>query len=167
MRKHNEILETHADEKIIKAIGESVKDELDAQTDTELKNTIVNSLESMTEAAEKLSGNPKYQDLKTRLDDVTIGKKEVDKYQKAKIAYARKRLKGMGKLGAADLSDLADALYAAKRVLADKRIAKTKEKDFTPSCSECNRPMRENADKDFECYRCETLPGQALEGESS
>lgn len=160
MRKHNEILETRADEKVLKVLGKDVAEELDTLNDSELKSVIVNSLESMTEASEKLAANPKYQDLKRTLDDVTAGKKDVDKYQGAKIKYARKRLREMGKLGIEVRYELDTALVTAKRELLGARAARKQQP--APRCGECGQPLREAAKvgeaSRMECYRCETLP---------
>lgn len=160
MKKANEILETHADEKLLKVLGKDVKEEMDTLGDSELKNLIVNSLESMSEAAEKLARNPTYQDLARRLNDVTQGKKDVDKYQKAKITYARRRLREMGKLGVEEREDLGYALQRAKGELQGARAARKDPPN--PRCKECGQHLREAAQKGeasrLECYRCDTLP---------
>ena len=174
MRKHNEIVQTRADEKVLKALGKDVAEELDTYGESELKTVIVNSLESMSEAVEKLSSNPVYQDLRRRLDDVTAGKKDVDKYQGAKIKYARQRLRAMGKLGSFDKNELETALLTAKRALREKRaeIASKAKEVAKPRCKECGQEKRvvgtesvtviegkvESTTPKFECYRCETLP---------
>ena len=161
MRKHTEILNTYADEKILKELGAEVREELDALTPEELRKTVVNSLESMSDAAEQLGQNPKYQEVKRDLDYVTQGKKAVDKYQKAKITYARKRLREMGKLGNSEFYELEAALDAAKRVIIERRIKAAQDKDFVPVCSECNGKLGLTKDGERECYRCVTMHEQA------
>lgn len=169
MKKHTEILETSVDEKIVKALGKDVIEELDTLSEDDLKDVIVNSLESMSEAAEKLAANPKYQELSEKLNDVTQGKKNVDKYQKAKIAYARKRLKEMGKLGADAQQELHGALLTAKRELYNARSANREA--IKPRCNECGESLREAAVKGeasrLECYRCDTLPAEHNKAKAS
>lgn len=162
MRKHVDILTTYVDDKTLKELGELVVDELNTLTVDQLKSTVVASLESMSEAAEQLGQNPKYQQVRRDLDYVTQGKKAVDKYQKAKITYARKRLRDLGKVPEQDLNELVYALRQGQEELLEKRFKASQAKDFVPVCSECNGRLGLNVDGERECYRCVTLHNDAL-----
>lgn len=158
--KKEKILETRASEAILKAIGKDVKEEMDTLSADQLKNVVVGSLESMSEAAEQLAGNPQYQDLSRRLTDVTQGLKEVNKYQKGKIAYARQRLREMGKVE--DKYALENQLIDDRDALRDKRFKAVAKGELKPRCTKCGVESRNVAGPSetpvFECLRCETLP---------
>lgn len=150
-------LNTYADEKIAKELGELVIEEMNSLTEAELKSQVVASLESMSDAAEELSQNPKYQEVKRDLDYVTQGKKAVDKYQKAKITYARKRLRDMGKVPTEDLQLLTIALRESKQAVAEKKAKLAAAKDYVASCPECNGRVDAATGA---CFRCVTMHEQ-------
>lgn len=79
--------------KAIKAVGQEVVKELQAMDSKALKDVIVQGQQSMQTAQDELDKNANYQKAK---DDVAIlgqAKKDVDKYQKAKIKLALYRIK--------------------------------------------------------------------------
>lgn len=82
--------------KLEKKLGRQTIDEMDAMSDAQLKQVIVEASTAMQTAKDELAANPNYQDLKLRLNDVTQAKKEVDGRQKARIAYSLQRLKELG-----------------------------------------------------------------------
>jgi hypothetical protein len=87
-------------DKAIKKLGEDTVMEMEAMTQEDLKKTIVESQAAMRTAKEELEANPKYQELKASLQDVSQAKKDVDSRQKARTAYALELLEQIGKLDA-------------------------------------------------------------------
>jgi anti-sigma28 factor (negative regulator of flagellin synthesis) len=83
-------------DKVLKAIGEETKVEMDAMEETSLRNVIVQAQSAMSEVQSQLDNNVEYQRISELKNDMTQGKKEVDKRQKAKIAYALMRLNEVG-----------------------------------------------------------------------
>jgi hypothetical protein len=83
-------------DKVLKAIGEETKVEMDAMEETSLRNVIVQAQSAMSEVESQLDNNVEYQRILQLKSDMTQGKKEVDKRQKAKIAYALMRLEEVG-----------------------------------------------------------------------
>lgn len=81
-------------EKIVKILGVEVVKEIEAQSVEQLKQTVVTAEQAMDKVQQELEENPEYEALKEKLADVTAAKKEVNKYQKAKIALALDHLKG-------------------------------------------------------------------------
>lgn len=85
-------------EKTIKNLGLGVKEEMDSMNELELRGVIVDSTNSISVAIADLEANPKYQQHKLALKDVSASMKEVKKAQKAKIDYSLHRLSDMGKI---------------------------------------------------------------------
>lgn len=127
-RAPNEILNTHVEEKVLKAIPAFVKEELDAMGDDALRKEVVQAHGNMKAVADELKANEKYQQAKASVDALSQGKKDTDKYQKAKITYALARLEGMGKLDPQEKSELDMALHTAKRALEEKKRKAEEEK---------------------------------------
>lgn len=75
-------------DKVLGALGENTKDEMDAMDEAHLRNVIVMANAAMEQVIEELDANVKYQEIKESKSAMEAGKKEVDKRQKAKIAYA-------------------------------------------------------------------------------
>lgn len=81
-------------DKIIKTIGGETKDQLDTSSTDQLTGVIVRAEQAMDDVAFELESNPKYQELKESLQAISAGKKEVNKRQKAIIAYCLHLLRG-------------------------------------------------------------------------
>lgn len=132
-------MEMHRTEKEIKALGKDTLEEMEAMTDTELKQVIVDANTAMKQVKEELESNEKYIDLKQRLADVTQGKKDVDKRQKARIAYSLRSLEARGKLGAVDLIVFERELEKKRRALFEKKLnaeQAKREKDIAETASQ-------------------------------
>jgi hypothetical protein len=125
--KHpNDILNEYVSEKVLKAIPEYVKEEMDTMGEEELRQVIVQAHGAMKQVEEELAANEKYQQAKQAVSDLSQGKRETNKYQKAKIAYSLGRLEQIGKLDLNQKYDLALALREARAKLEQKR-AKSKD----------------------------------------
>lgn len=74
--------------KIKDALGHITTEEMDKLSVEELKSAIVESEKSMKGAKEELEKNEKYQSYKSALKDLSLGMRDVNKRQKAKIQYA-------------------------------------------------------------------------------
>lgn len=83
-------------DKVIDAIGLETKEEMDSLSIEDLKAKVVKASQAMKEEKEQLEANPKYQELKASMSACTQGKKDVDKRQKAIIAYALRLLDEKG-----------------------------------------------------------------------
>lgn len=88
-------------DKVLKAIGGSTKDEMDAMSADDLQRVIVQANNAMETVAQELDANDKFQDVCAKKTAMEQGKKDVNKRQKAKIQYALHRLGEMGE----DLSE--------------------------------------------------------------
>jgi hypothetical protein len=75
-------------EQIEKLLGKEFALELQGLAPEAIKEKVVQAEQAMKEASEELEANPKYQELKESLKALSEGKKEVNKRQKAIIAYA-------------------------------------------------------------------------------
>lgn len=75
-------------DKVCKILGDETTVEMGALSDEDIKQRIIGASSAMKQVKDELEANPKYQDLKEDLKALTAGKKEVDKRQKAIIAYA-------------------------------------------------------------------------------
>jgi hypothetical protein len=75
-------------DKICKILGDETTIEMGALSDEDIKQRIIAANSAMKQVRDELEANPKYQDIKEDLKALTAGKKEVDKRQKAVIAYA-------------------------------------------------------------------------------
>lgn len=79
-------------DKVVDAIGPDTKQEMDSEQSEQLRSRIISAETAMKQVQEELESNPKYQELKEQLSALTQGKKEVNKRQKAIIAYALRLL---------------------------------------------------------------------------
>lgn len=142
-KTHNQILETRADDKLLKSLGKDVKEEMDTLTQDELKQILVVAHDSMKKAKSELEAHEGYQQAKVDVSAFSSGKRAVDKFQKAKIEYACARLEDMGKLVMHDKIYLDSALLTAKRELAKSRQERLKtEAKSGPVysiCLDCNK----------------------------
>lgn len=86
-----------AEEKATKKLGKDTVTEMNAMSEEDLRQVIVQANSSMKEAKDKLDANPEYQQAKADLSLLQSSKKEVDARQKAKIEYALTRLSDSGK----------------------------------------------------------------------
>ena len=89
-------------DKVAKALGRDTVDEMDAMREDELKKCIVDANGAMKQVKEELEANREYQAAKQDIKDLSAGKREVDKRQKAKIAYALDRLEAFGNMSISD-----------------------------------------------------------------
>lgn len=71
--------------------------ELESLSEERLKAKVVESSEALRLAQEELEANPSYQKAKDDIKDLSAGKKEVDKRQKAIILVSLSLLSGGGK----------------------------------------------------------------------
>lgn len=74
--------------KLEKTLGRDTIVEMQSLAPEALHKAIVDAEQAMKQVADELEANGKYQELKDQLSAVTQGKKDVNKRQKAKIAYA-------------------------------------------------------------------------------
>lgn len=74
--------------KAYESLGNDTVKELEAMEPLDLRRKVVEASESMRKVAEELEDNGKYQSLKSDLKDLSAGKREVDKRQKAIILVA-------------------------------------------------------------------------------
>lgn len=86
-------------EKVIKILGQEITNEIKGMSLDELKEVIVAANQAMDAVQRVLDANPKYQEVKEQKSSLEEGKKEVNKYQRAKIAYCLMIMAG-------DLEDL-------------------------------------------------------------
>lgn len=82
--------------KIDKELGETIK-ELDALNLDALDQRIVGANQSIKQVTDELEANPKFQELKQNLKDISEGLKEVKKRQNAIIQYSLHRIEEKGK----------------------------------------------------------------------
>jgi hypothetical protein len=75
-------------DKVLKALGSSVKDEMDAMDETDLRRQIVAAEASIRETEAELADDEKLQGAKEIVKDLQKGYTEVKKAQKAKVKYA-------------------------------------------------------------------------------
>lgn len=75
-------------EKAMDLLGTDKIQEMESMPKESLKQLIVQANDSMKQAQEEMENNPKYVEAKERLSDLSAGKKEVDKRQKAIILVA-------------------------------------------------------------------------------
>lgn len=85
-------------EKIVKILGKDVIGDLDAMPVDVLKDHLVFSEHSIMEATRELDANPKFQEIKQSLKDLSEGLREVKKRQNALIQYILHRLEESGKV---------------------------------------------------------------------
>lgn len=114
-------------DKVANALGRDTVEEMDAMNDVELKKVIVDANGAMKQVKEELDANQEYQAAKADVSHLSQGKRDVDKRQKAKIAYALDRIDGLGKLDQTGL----DAFYKTRaeyqRKQEKRRIEKLEE----------------------------------------
>lgn len=79
-------------DKIVAILGAELVKEIEVQSVEDLKQTVVGAEQAMALVQQELDDNEEYQALKEKLSDMSAGKKEVNKFQKAKIALALKQL---------------------------------------------------------------------------
>lgn len=75
-------------DKISKLLGDDTLKELDALSTSDLKSRVVIAEQSIAQAIQELEANPKYQEFKEALKDLSGGLRDVKKRQNAIIAYA-------------------------------------------------------------------------------
>lgn len=83
--------------KIEKLLGVDTIKEMEAMPEESLRQVIVEANQAMKIVADELEANTKYQELKASLSALTAGKRDVNKRQKGRIAYALKLLADQGK----------------------------------------------------------------------
>lgn len=83
-------------EKIEKTLGLETVKELEAFDEASLKKRIVEANQAMKQVAEELEANEKYQEIKENKKALESGKREVNKRQKAVIAYCLSLLDSKG-----------------------------------------------------------------------
>ncbi len=71
--------------KAIESLGVETMKELEAMSKEDLSKRVIQAEQAMREAVDELEKNPKFQDLKESLRDLTAGKRGVDKRQQAII----------------------------------------------------------------------------------
>jgi hypothetical protein len=81
--------------KITDTLGEDVVADFTAAKPDELKATVVHATQAINKAKEELEANPKYQQLKESLKDISAAFKDCKKYQTAKITLALHLLKDL------------------------------------------------------------------------
>lgn len=86
-------MKSHYD-KICDAIGKDTKEEMDKLDTQGLEDVIVQATTAKETARAELMKNPKYQDAKDAKSLLESGRREVNKRQDAKIAYALIRIAG-------------------------------------------------------------------------
>lgn len=89
-------------EKLVKALGRDTIDEMNTYREEDLNKTIVEATGAMRTAKDELDANEDYQKAKADCSLLSSGKREVDKRQKAKIAYSQNRLSELGKMDFAE-----------------------------------------------------------------
>ena len=119
-------------DKVAKALGRDTVDEMDAMREDELKKCIVDANGAMKQVKEELEANREYQAAKQDIKDLSAGKREVDKRQKAKIAYALDRLEAFGNMSISDRMEWENArtqklkeIEARKKRKAERNIERT------------------------------------------
>lgn len=89
-------------EKLVKALGRDTVDEMDTLREEDLMRVIVEATGAMRTAKDELDANKEYQKAKADCSLLSSGKREVDKRQKARIAYSQNRLAELGKMDFAE-----------------------------------------------------------------
>lgn len=84
-------------EKMHKTLGRDTVEEMDKLNEADLKKIIVEASSAMQQVKDELEANPNYKEARENLLALTQGKKEVDKRQKARIAYSLHLLSEKGK----------------------------------------------------------------------
>lgn len=84
-------------EKIKKQLDKMTVEEMDAMEASSLKEVIVQAEQSQKDARAELEKNPNYVRARNDLNALRSGLNDVNKRQKAKIAYALYRLEELGK----------------------------------------------------------------------
>ncbi len=79
-----------------------VAEEMDAMDEQELKNALVNAASAMKQAKDELEANREYTKARDDVKTLGAGKRDLDKYQKAKTQYALYRLEELGKMPPTD-----------------------------------------------------------------
>lgn len=85
-------------EKVAKQLGKNTVEEMDAMAEEALKKVIIEASSSMKQVKEELEANQNYQSAKADLANLSQGKKDVDRRQKARVNYALVRLEELGKM---------------------------------------------------------------------
>lgn len=75
-------------DKVIKILGSDLQQELESASKEALEKRIINAEQGMQTVKEELENNQKYQELKENKKAMESGLKEVNKFQRAIIAYA-------------------------------------------------------------------------------
>lgn len=84
-------------EKLVKKLGIETVKEMEAMDTSALESSIVSAEQAMKQVKEELEANPQFQHLKDNLKALSLGKREVDARQKAKIQLALHFLSDKGK----------------------------------------------------------------------
>lgn len=79
-------------QRLVKALGRSTVEEMDALDKEALRTTIISAESAMKQAKEELDDNPRYQSMKEAISDLAAGMKDVNKRQRAIIQYALLKL---------------------------------------------------------------------------
>lgn len=82
--------------RIEKALGNERIIELEALSEEQLKNQVVNSEHAINNAIKELEANPKFQELKENLKALSQGLREVKKFQGAIIQFSLSLLEDKG-----------------------------------------------------------------------
>jgi hypothetical protein len=115
-------------DKIKGALGVATIEEMDVMNEQELKTVVVEANTSMKQVDKELKENAQYQEAKENVKAMSQGKKEVDKRQKARIAYSLTRLEELGKMAFPDRREWEKRRLAALEKAAAKAAAEiTKE----------------------------------------
>lgn len=114
-------------DKVANALGRDTVEEMDAMNDVELKKVIVDANGAMKQVKEELDANQAYQAAKADVSHLSQGKRDVDKRQKAKIAYALDRIEGLGKLDQVGLDSFFKTRAEYQRKQEKRRIEKLEE----------------------------------------
>lgn len=112
-------------DKIKGALGVTTIEEMDTMNEQELKNVVVEASTAMKEVAQALKENAEYQEAKENVKAFSQGKKDVDKRQKARIAYSLTRLEELGKMPAPDRYQFEKRRQAAREKAASKAASET------------------------------------------
>jgi hypothetical protein len=74
-------------------LSEDVRNELDGMPPSGLHKVIADAEEAIAQATKERDGNEKYQQAKQAVSDLSLGLKDLKKYQGAKIKYSLRRLR--------------------------------------------------------------------------
>ena len=85
-------------EKVKRQLDQTTIEEMDSMTSEALKEVIFQAEVAQKEAKAELEANPKYRQVKNDLSTLQVGLREVNKRQRAKIAYALHRLEEQGRI---------------------------------------------------------------------